>query len=441
MASTPSFEPPTHEEPMRTQVRPLNYFRLTHANSIVRVNGVFQSIRTPSAAVIDAAGVEGTDYFRGGRVYPLTNGQALDLEDAGFTVSHFPMRTWFAALRNRGAAAAKVIVIGDSISEGVAAGGWTNRWQYLVQQQVRNRLGTNAGSGLGYIPALSVTGSPGPPVTTGGSASASFVNEGLGIKRYRVNNSGPGFVQWDAQTCDKVRVHWAKANFLAGNATVSIDGVDQVTLSSGDANNIDGQVWDSGALTPGSHTVKVRGINTFGFPITACEFFNGDFDLGFRIYDGAHFGANTGSFITAAADTGHWLVVATIQPQVIIINLGTNDTGNTVAGYKANMTSIVTKARAAAPNAVIVLTKGYRAGSVTQDKWDTFLNALDEIVAATPNCTILDLQASWPRLTTDGTHNAGLMIEGTFPIHPNSVGHQFYADVVTEFLCPTGAIL
>jgi hypothetical protein len=85
-AVTYIFQPPTHEEPMRTFVRPLNYFRLTWANSVVRVGGVLTSVRTPSAAVVTAAGVEGVDYFRGGGVYTVSSATKTELESLGYTV-------------------------------------------------------------------------------------------------------------------------------------------------------------------------------------------------------------------------------------------------------------------------------------------------------------------------------------------------------------------
>ena len=384
---------------------------------------------------------EGVTWFQGGRTYEVSSATADALTTAGYTVGDFELQPWFNALRNRATAPAKVLVIGDSISEGAVAGGYTLRWQTLLQSQLRSRLPDNAGSGIGYVPALTVPVSPGPPVTLGGSPGASYSTEGLGVKRYRVNNTGPAFVQWDAQNCDAVRVHWAKTNFLAGSGTISIDGVDQVTLNSSDANTIDGQVWDSGPLTPGSHVVKVRGASGFGFPITACEFFNADQNSGLRVYDGAHYGSQTATFLTASADTGHWLVVARIQPQVCVVNLGTNEVSESVDTYRANIAAVAAKIQTASPGCVVVLVKGYRAGATSQIVWDSFHAALDSVAATTDGVTTFDLAAQWPPLTPDGLNNGGLMYEGVNPIHPNTAGHQRYADLMTELLCPTGLAL
>lgn len=81
-----SFEPPSHEEPIRTTTKPLCYFRLTYANSIVRIGGVLTSVRSPSAEVVAAAGVEGVDYFRGGGVYQVSDATKTELESLGYVV-------------------------------------------------------------------------------------------------------------------------------------------------------------------------------------------------------------------------------------------------------------------------------------------------------------------------------------------------------------------
>jgi hypothetical protein len=82
----PSFTPPTHEEPIRTTVRPLNYFRLTWAASVVRVNGTFTTVRSPSQTLLQAAGESGVDYFLGGHTYDISDETATELVAAGFDV-------------------------------------------------------------------------------------------------------------------------------------------------------------------------------------------------------------------------------------------------------------------------------------------------------------------------------------------------------------------
>lgn len=70
---------------MQTSVRPLNRFRLTYANSVVKVSGVFVSRRSPSSDLL--VGTEGVDFFLGGRVYVVSDATAAALSAAGFTTT------------------------------------------------------------------------------------------------------------------------------------------------------------------------------------------------------------------------------------------------------------------------------------------------------------------------------------------------------------------
>lgn len=78
------FEPPTHEEPMRTDLKPLHYYRLTYSTTVFRRNGAFVSMRTPPAEWL--TGEAGTDYFIGGHVYRVTPEIANELVAAGYNV-------------------------------------------------------------------------------------------------------------------------------------------------------------------------------------------------------------------------------------------------------------------------------------------------------------------------------------------------------------------
>lgn len=82
----PTFTPPSWEEGINTKQRPLNYFRTTVSASVVRVDGQFVTIRTPSIYQCEAAGAEGTDFFIGGHIYDVADAIADELELAGYPV-------------------------------------------------------------------------------------------------------------------------------------------------------------------------------------------------------------------------------------------------------------------------------------------------------------------------------------------------------------------
>lgn len=77
-----SFTPPTHEESIQTSVKPVRYYRYTWANSIVRINGVLTSVRSPSGDLL--TGEPGVDYFLGGHEYLVSDEIADELTLGGF---------------------------------------------------------------------------------------------------------------------------------------------------------------------------------------------------------------------------------------------------------------------------------------------------------------------------------------------------------------------
>lgn len=82
------FEPPTYELPAPPPpgVRH-SLYGLTESMSVVRINGTFQTVKTPFAGALTTAGVEGEDYFLGGRIYRVSPETATELTNAGYTVT------------------------------------------------------------------------------------------------------------------------------------------------------------------------------------------------------------------------------------------------------------------------------------------------------------------------------------------------------------------
>jgi hypothetical protein len=78
------FTPPTYEVGMNTPIHPLNYFRLTTAATVVRRDGTFISLKSPSADILYASGEQGVDWFRGGITYDISAETAAELEAAGY---------------------------------------------------------------------------------------------------------------------------------------------------------------------------------------------------------------------------------------------------------------------------------------------------------------------------------------------------------------------
>lgn len=350
------------------------------------------------------------------------------------------LAAWFAAVGNRDTAAANVLFMGDSITEGTGASSWANRTISKYELKMRARYPTpGVTGGFGYVPATTAF-APVPPVSVVDGATGSHASVldgtsgGLGMKVLQVkgnNTANSGAVAtYTAQTCDRIRVWYTQPSAFAQNGVVLIDGTPAVTLTGSNGTWRGGQVWDSGALTLASHTVAIRGDGTFPFNVEAVEYFNGDWNKGIHVYDGAHFGFATSKFVGTNANRSHWSAVATLQPALFVINLGTIDIGaSTVAEYLANVDAVVDKidevvtgdhsilwALPYTPSNTVgnPLWAGYRAGLVER-RSDRF--------------ELIDLEASWPALLPDGSSNKGLMNESTNPLHPSSAGHDYLASI------------
>lgn len=81
------FEPPTYETEPSQQVTGGPRYKLTRSLSVVRVSGIFTEIKSPDHDTLKAAGIEGEDYFLGGRIYEVDYDTRLELEAAGYTTS------------------------------------------------------------------------------------------------------------------------------------------------------------------------------------------------------------------------------------------------------------------------------------------------------------------------------------------------------------------
>lgn len=355
------------------------------------------------------------------------------------------LANWYAAVNSRYYKPAKVMVMGDSISEGVitTTPTYLNRWQYLLQQQLRAAfpVADVLTPGVGYMPALYADTLIADDTTKTGTPGEILNQWGLGAKCVTVNPTQT--VAWPSITCDRIRVHYGKSGFLSGGGKVLVDGVDQgVTLSSVDTVNSDGYIWDSATLTSAAHVITLQGNTSNRFFADGVEFFTSARDLasGIKVYDAAHSGANSTTMITAACDLGHWECVATLKPSLTIVMLGVNDWGSvTPSTFLANMTTLLGKiatANGSTPYSVLLVStyKPVKTNGATDPDWYAYRDGLRAM--ATGNVAFYDLQPDWPLLVPGGSTNGGLMFETATPVHPNANGHARIADLMFAAVAP-----
>jgi len=330
----------------------------------------------------------------------------------------------------------KLLILGDSISDGGLAGSYDDTYPNVLQRDLRRLEGVEGGAG--YIPATPSTNGaivPAPPNTRNGDAI--MWSHGLGGRAMYLN-AADEHVTYTAEQCTQVRVYYGKTTVAGGGLKVQIDGVDQgVTLSSvgqppaggGAAVNSGGHVMAFGPLTPGPHTVKiVPSAPPFVGILEGVEFLNGDEEVGLRVYNGAHSGATVTEYLQTSMNL-HWEAVKAIAPDAVVIFLGTNDIAlRTVAEFTAGIDQIIAKFDS---HVSITLVGGYLRGDYNTEtgrtKWAQMQKALR--ARAQGRVSYIDIAPHFPELVANGSTSAGLMFD-TPPIHPNSAGMKKIAEVL-----------
>lgn len=355
---------------------------------------------------------------------------------------------WYAAYENQAEDPATVVVVGDSISEGVLLPPpvHRNRTVGLLQEKLRDAAGV--GGGEGYMPAYygdattqDDTVRTGPP-----AQEQMFLSWGLG-GRSLLMPAGAA-VTYPQQGATRVRVWYGRTTVLGGQGKVVIDGedvTDQGELSTGDPSgrtissagqgNESALYWTSPELPPGVHVVQVQSVAPgYSFLHTGVEFFDGDEESGIRVVDGSHSGVGAGHFAGGNAQAGHWKEVAAHEPDLVLVNVGSNPEPD----FAGSLSVLVDNALAAAPRARILLVDGYEPGTWTSERWSEIRKARADVAAARPDrVAVFDLAAHWPELEKDGSSNEGLMVEDAMPLHPNVTGNERMAEIYAELLVPS----
>lgn len=330
----------------------------------------------------------------------------------------------------------KVVAVGDSITEGTMAVSWNRTWPYQLQSKLRSNLGH--GGGVGYIAAHGTDGAaiPGLPLTRSGGVYEGWFG-GLGGHSLQVGHNTTDHVTYDSQVFTKIRVYYRKALY-AGSLAVQIDG-EQVAILNCNAQTTaeesSGNYWTSLTYAPAGRVVRVVPLNAPNFAgvLEGVEFINQDDATGVRVYNAGHYGATA---VRYAQSVGPFQAISEADPDVVVINLGTNDlVVSTVSEYLNAMDSIISKIDSDVP--ILLLAPWMRGDEVDKpgqrEKWEAMNDGLR--ARATGRVAFFDLQRQWPQLASDGSTSAGLMSDNP-PIHPSDLGMTALADIVYDILLP-----
>ncbi len=171
----------------------------------------------------------------------------------------------------------------------------------------------------------------------------------------------------------------------ARTLSITIDGGAATTINTA-ATLTDGNVWNSGALTAGTHTVAITSTAASVY-FTGIFVYNGDEAQGIHMNEAGHYGiTSTGYFATG---TNYWATaMAQYNPHLVTIAIGVNDYQNSIssATFKTNVlagiAAIRTSVTVTKPS--IVLVPLHQRGDVSSpaEPWQNYVKAMYDIAAA-----------------------------------------------------------
>ncbi|WP_181310708.1 SGNH/GDSL hydrolase family protein [Nocardioides campestrisoli] len=358
------------------------------------------------------------------------------------------LQPWYAAMRDHERTPVRAVVVGDSISEGVLLPSpvYPRRMVGLLEDELRRRLDAPVG-GAGYFPAFYADPLTADDTVRAGTPPQEVVYGDWGLGGRALVMPQTSSLTYPAQPGRRIRVGYGGIEALAGEAVVLVDGVDVTaagrlsdgtpsgpTISSASTERRAGLWWESADLGPGDHVVQVVSTSPAGaFIHTGVEFLDPDGTSGIHVYDAAHSGATAESFAREEMENGHWAEVAALDPQLVLVNLGSNPE----PAYRQSLERVVRLALAAAPHAVVLVVDGYEPGTWDSAAWAVVKQARRDAVALDPDRVgLLDLASRWPVLAKDGSTNEGLMLESPGPLHLTEAGNARMAQELAEVLTP-----
>lgn len=345
------------------------------------------------------------------------------------------LESWYAALDEKDTRRVNVLVIGDSISEST----WNpiaDRYMNLLQDRINEEYSLPHAE-FSYVPSYYAT--PAAPVDASVSWAGTLapVNFGLGLRATQTDSTGNSTFTFSGT---RARVVFTQAPTSA-IARIVVDGGSPVTVDTSAGSIVEsGLVWDSGALSAGSHSITVSrdtsSISGRNLWLDGAYIENGDEDSGVHFLDSAHNGYSTTQFsanilafrkaVARAAEVSGGI-------DLIIWALGTNDcsTGVTTADFKARINSYVSAFQTdfGFDGAQLFLAPP-KSSVFSQATWDPYLTAMQEL-ATTNGGGFVDLGALMPQSGEPGS--SGLYYDS---VHPTPDGYARMTDILGPILDP-----
>lgn len=341
----------------------------------------------------------------------------------GFYPRQADMTEWFSALSSAKTSPAQVLVMGDSISEGLRLDRAEDRWQSRAQATLRAISGAKRGAAWPFIPgyynAMLDESTRYHPLKTEGNITKSSVIGMSSRAATLVDSTAALTYTFTGTSC---LMHFENQG-ATGTARIAIDGVSTTT----DIENLHEGVWRSGPLRDGEHVVRVERVSGT-VTVGGCTTYNSDEDHGVRIIDGARSGMASVHIANDAtrAEAYQRYMRVTGPYHLVIIALGTNDYSAEPAASGTNMQAIINIVREVHQGPIVLLGTAMGKGR-DPERWAAFEAAWKAVADANSSVTYASVRTGMADADADGRlyHDA---------LHPNADGHAVMSGVVSSLI-------
>ncbi|MFL6451066.1 MAG: GDSL-type esterase/lipase family protein [Bryobacteraceae bacterium] len=351
------------------------------------------------------------------------------------------LSTWLSALRNANNQVVNVVVIGDSIAQGLGTvsngGKFYNSWAQQFTAHLHTLFG-NGGSGI--IPVYYGVGAWTQTGTwTEGGSNLGPLQTGISPFNHLYSATGTANnLALMAMDGDKVNVYTQTAPD-SGACTVSIDGTVVGTTPATTSAGLQAVKTTFAASTFGSHTLTITPTTTGKCYVYAAEWTIGS--TGVRVHNVGVAGARSEAFGSSPATQNAFLNVIPGGIQLAIVSLGVNDfhAGNneTLSTYTSNMQNLLTYvAGVSSPSPSVVMLDENQPNTLNQTPavnaqftWSQLLSA-EQSLAVSNNAAFVSISELWGSYTS--ANALGMMAADG--VHPNDKGHLYYSYVLEHRL-------
>jgi lysophospholipase L1-like esterase len=350
--------------------------------------------------------------------------------------------TWRKALANQANETARMLHIGDSITEGTGVSSHTQTWPYLVAQKIRQAYPSIAGNAVtgstGWTPVRQTSSTLGSLWTIAGS----YTDNLFGFRFTRSIALQPGGTVTGTVTGTSIDI-WFPKGTATGTFTVKVDGV-QVggTYGGTNASTQDGFKQRVSLGAAGSHTVVLTSTHaTNPQYFSGITVFNGNENSGVVAVNAGFHGSNTANWLTAANNANWVQNIPALDPHLVTIELGANDYSAALGytAFKSNLRTLVEQIRA---NCItypsIVFVAVHKRSETVTPRWEAYEYGLQQL-ATELGCGFIDCRRTMPDVGSAEAVSAGLYVD---TVHPSAAGYALMADEIARVLLdPTTGIL